>query len=243
MTEINKTITLTMGDRGENHKGMQMIGTSADRGFSKEDLEGCKEKFSKMGCKCELMDFGNDAYLLVVRKGIRKIVKKKKLFNEVDNLNIDKKCRMYGRVVNKLARHNVLFSKESQEPDYENGKGRIIKFDDVPYLKKLKESIGDLIEGGNDLIVEGNYYYDISKCGIGFHGDTERKKVIGCRLGASLDLHFQWYYKNEECDDRIVVNLNDGDMYFMSEKCTGNDWKKRNIKTLRHATGCEKFVK
>lgn len=28
----------------------------------------------------------------------------------------------------------------------------------------------------------------------------------------------------------------------MSEKATGNDWKKTTIATLRHATGCKKFV-
>ena len=28
----------------------------------------------------------------------------------------------------------------------------------------------------------------------------------------------------------------------MSQKTTGNDWKKRLIPTLRHATGCEKFT-
>lgn len=29
----------------------------------------------------------------------------------------------------------------------------------------------------------------------------------------------------------------------MSEKAVGSDWKKKNIATLRHATGCEKFTK
>ena len=40
---------------------------------------------------------------------------------------------------------------------------------------------------------EGNYYYDIKKCGIGFHGDAERRKVVGIRLGDSIPLHFQWF--------------------------------------------------
>lgn len=30
--------------------------------------------------------------------------------------------------------------------------------------------------------MEGNYYYDINKTGIGFHGDSERKKVIAISL-------------------------------------------------------------
>jgi len=36
--------------------------------------------------------------------------------------------------------------------------------------------------------------------------------------------------------------LNDGDMYIMSDKAVGFDWKKRNTKTLRHAAGCAKFL-
>ena len=41
---------------------------------------------------------------------------------------------------------------------------------------------------------------------------------------------------------RIITNLNNGDVYIMSEKAVGNDWKKRNKITLRHATGCKKFT-
>ena len=32
-------------------------------------------------------------------------------------------------------------------------------------------------------------------------------------------------------------------MYVISEKATGYDWHLRKIPTLRHATGCEKFLK
>ena len=44
---------------------------------------------------------------------------------------------------------------------------------------------------GNDLMGEGNYYYNSSE--FGFHGDAERRKVVGVRLGASMPLEFQWY--------------------------------------------------
>ena len=39
---------------------------------------------------------------------------------------------------------------------------------------------------GENLICEGNRYFDIKKCGIGWHGDSERKKVIGLRLGEKM---------------------------------------------------------
>jgi hypothetical protein len=35
----------------------------------------------------------------------------------------------------------------------------------------------------------------------------------------------------------MTIKLNDGDMYIMSEKAVGTDWKKKNICTLRHSAG------
>lgn len=38
------------------------------------------------------------------------------LFNEQKNLDWDTKAYMYGRVVNKHARHNLCFGQDSQDP-------------------------------------------------------------------------------------------------------------------------------
>ena len=78
--------------------------------------------------------------------------------------------------------------------------------------------------------------------GIGFHGDAERLKVIAVRVGESLSLHYQWFYQNKPIGTRAIISLEHGDMYIMSQKTTGNDWKKKNSYTLRHATGCNKFT-
>ena len=67
----------------------------------------------------------------------------------------------------------------------------MISYSDVKYLRKLRSTLPDYFgEKAEALACEGNYYYDVSKCGIGFHGDSERKRVIGVRLGASIPLHF-----------------------------------------------------
>ena len=84
---------------------------------------------------------------------------------------------------------------------------------------------------------EPKHYYDTSKCGINFHGDSERKKVIACSLGESRPIHWQWYSNSKPIGDRIKFTINSGDMYIMSEKTTGYDWKKSSKKTLRHAAG------
>jgi hypothetical protein len=157
--------------------------------------------------------------------------------------NVDTKAFMYGRVVNKKARYNLCFADESQEPDYEAGKGRVVHFRDVPHINKLRAFLGELIgDKAKHLLAELNYYYDTRQCGIGFHGDSERKRVVGCRFGASMDLVYQWYYKGERIGNKILVPLKEGDIYIMSEKAVGFDWKKKNTPTLRHATGCSKFT-
>jgi hypothetical protein len=42
----------------------------------------------------------------------------------------------------------------------------------VPLLGELKKSMDEYIPKGSELQAEGNYYYDVKKCGIGFHGDS-----------------------------------------------------------------------
>jgi len=245
----NKTFTITLGDQAENHVGMQKIGKMASEGFDKDDLNRAKKWFEERNVKCELVNCSSllenkenktdeEAYLLIARKGLDMVLKEcnndniqftsDDFFNEQDLLDKDTKAYMYGRVVNKMARHNLCFGDKNQEPDYKNGKGRIVSFDDVVLLKRVRNFFQHIIgQKACGLMAEANYYYDIKKCGIGFHGDSERKKVIGIRMGASLPLHFQWFQKSIPTGSRLELSLNHGDIYIMSEKTTGNDWKKR----------------
>ena len=101
-------------------------------------------------------------------------------------------------------------------------------------------------EKARGLIAELNHYYDVSKCGIGFHGDTERRKVICVRLGASFPMNYYWYENSKRVGKRIdIPGLEEGDIYIMSDKAGGWDWKlrKNNRLTLRHAAGCSKYTK
>ena len=99
-------------------------------------------------------------------------------------------------------------------------------------------------EKGQDLICEGNRYYDVSKTGIGWHGDTERKRVFGVRLGESMPLAFRWWFNNKSFGNTLTINLEHGDAYIMSEKAVGWDWKNSVIygATLRHSAGCNKYT-
>jgi hypothetical protein len=254
----SKTFSLTFGDVAENHKGMQKIGTLSNSGFNLNDMNKMKEWFEAKGCKCNIINLHwlldenlqkeNQAYLLTVKNAVNALLDdengKDALFKEQDELKKDIKAFMYGKVVNKRARHNLCFGEAHQAPNYEEGMGTVYAFDEVPLLKKIRCGLGEISgEKGTNLQAEGNYYYDVKKCGIGFHGDTERKKVIAFRLGAKIPLCYAWYHDNEVISDVITIdNLEHGDMYVMSEKTTGFDWKSKTKYTLRHAAGCEKYT-
>jgi len=153
----------------------------------------------------------------------------------------DAQALMRGQVKNKQARHNLCFSDAAQEPDYAAGKGTVIPFSSLPLLQKARSTLGELHPKLAGLPAEGNDYFDYKSCGIGFHGDGERPLTVGLRLYGSeevnLELHYQWYQNGAPIGHRIALVLPHGAGYFMSEKATGFDWKKRKdgILTLRHA--------
>lgn len=262
MDNNKSVITLTFGDMAENHVGMEQIGQMVDegQGFNLEDLKEIKKIFTKLKAKTKIYKLHNfhkelknmdlpEAYVLVISNGINTILNdlekynSEELANEQANLNWDKKAFMYGRVVNKNARYNLCFDNTGHSPNYEEGKGRVIAYNKIPITKLIYNNMEKYFgQKGKNLKCEGNYYYDKDKCGIRFHGDSERRKVIAFRLGASLDIHYQWFHKTENVGPRIILPLNGGDIYVMSEKAVGTDWKKKDIYTLRHATGCDKFT-
>lgn len=236
------TITITFGDVAENHVGMQKIGIKSSEGFSYKDLCRYKKLFKK--CTTELICLNDylpteedieTAYLLIIRNGVDRIlqkisIEKEALFDELVSLPWDKKAKMKGRIVNKKARYNLCFSTEDQEPEYENGKGRIVSWKNTPLLNLVKAEV----DPEDTLTAEGNYYYDTKTCYIGAHGDTERKKVLALRLGEPLDITFQWYYQREPIGKKFTTILNNGDIYIMSSKTVGTDWRTMEY-TLRHS--------
>ncbi len=66
--------------------------------------------------------------------------------------------------------------------------------------------------------------------------------MIAIRLGTSLPIYFNWFYKSEPKGQRMSIDLHHGDMYIMSEKAVGTDGRKKTIPILRHATGAAKYI-
>jgi len=264
---MNETITLTFGNQAENHKGMEIMGKDVKKGLSYDDLCKARKFFQSRGAKCYLVDLKDllieehldlskieDAHLLIVKDGVNYLTDdywddddslvqthfSDRLMEEQQTLSRDTKAFMYGRVVDKKARHNLCFSDYSQEADFPNKKGTVVNFDTLPLLKSVREAIPSIIPN-NDSIVnlqcEGNYYYDVKKTYIGYHGDTERKIVIAIRLGHDFDLSYRWYKDGSPVGYTFRETLFHGDIYIMSDKAVGHDWKSRSKYTLRHSAG------
>ncbi|CAI2358303.1 Hypothetical protein MVR_LOCUS8 [uncultured virus] len=249
-----QTFTLTFGDQAENNVGMVKIGTMADHGFDLDDFNSAKDYFTTRGIDTTIHDLSaaikdthpnvSPAYLLIAKKGLSSIVDSEAFYQEQLALPKDTLAKSRGKVVNKRARYNLCFDDTATVANYEEGQGTIIAYDTVPLMNTTRQAL-PLIFGpkATNLKCEGNYYYDVSKCGIGFHGDAERKLVIGVRVGASMPLRYRWFHDCKPISEPIDFMLEDGDMYAMSEKTVGTDWRESTALTLRHAAGCDKYLK
>jgi len=239
-------LTHTFCDCGEGHVGGGRVGQIAERGVPAAELREIAEKHPEF---CRFVDMtyqGHEAGVLVIDGGVDRLIGeggKERLLAEstaqpfdTTFFNTRKKV-----VQNKHGRRNNCYADFQQDGDIPHGKPTVVAFDGAPEMKTLRGALPAFFgEWAGGLVAETNLYTNVSlaKVGIGFHGDSERRKVIGVRLGAaSTPLRFQWYHRSVPATDEIAIELRDGDMYVMSDKAVGFDWMKSSIPTLRHGTG------
>jgi hypothetical protein len=257
ITGRNQAYTVTFGDRAENGRGMQIIGKEAKRGISAQRLRLFEQKLVAAGTKCKLVDLSEllpgcesipEAAMLVIYGGVNAGLgegAEEMILEELKSMPKDKETlyRDQGRawVGPKKNRYNNTMADFSQEADLINGKGTVINFKEYAQTSRLRCMLSGFV--GAPLVAETNDYFESERCGIGFHGDDERKIVIGVRFGAGINgmpLLFKWFKGNSEVGKMGRIDLNAGDMYIMSEKAVGFDsWKEkfRPTLTLRHAAG------
>lgn len=71
-------------------------------------------------------------------------------------------------------------------------------------------------------------------------GDGERQLVFGARFGEAtkyMPMMFQAFHRGEAIGPQIDISLRRGDVYIMSTKAVGQDWKMSSRLTWRHAAG------
>lgn len=184
-----------------------------------------------------------EAAVLIIRNGAEAFLGKdaaSKLKEEQQAIQYDtRKLSQYKKEVRAVARHNVCFDDFDQDINLTKGQGTVVNFNHLPLLSYIRTHIKDYVPALEDvqLKAEGNYYYNRSQCGIGWHGDKERRIVIALRLGETMDLNYNWWYGHTQVGNRVNIVLNDGDMYIMSDKAVGYDTGSPSKLTLRHCAG------
>ena len=268
--EVNNTITITYGEQSVTHIGMKKTGNMAESGLSIDELNEAERRFSANGGKvisydlkrllidCEideirsLLEFTEDAKFLVIENGVDVMLKDKggshkDMYDEQNTLEHDRKYwdTRRKKVLNKNARGNLCFDEVGSPADLEDKHvGTVIAFKDVPWTNEVKESLPKFFgDKTKDMKAEGNYYYNKDKCGIGYHGDTERKITIGVRVGAAMPMCYQWFYKGKAVGKNLKIMIPGGGLYAMSQKSVGSDWRKSSLLTLRHSAGCDSYTK
>lgn len=238
-------ITHTFSECVENHAGMKMHGVKLPRGFTEDYLNACMIKHGGQILDMRIED--KRAVVWKIPNGVDRLLGP----GAADKLHAESWSQQFDHqflndkkqeVQYKWGRYNNCYADESGEPDYANGKGRLIAFGDAPMMAALRAKLPELLgDEAKDLYAESNLYPNVesAKVGIGFHGDTERSIVVGVRIGkAQLPLRFQWYKNSDAISDEHVLELAHGDMYVMSWEATGQNWlKTKTVPVLRHGVG------
>ena len=255
------TWSLTIGNGGENHTGMEFLGNMRKKGqgwdidrllYAKEILENIFDKHVDLFNLNELCLEGvtipegqkpKDSYLMVVRGFLSDRVHQN-MIKELGSYVWDRKYwdTRRQKVLNKLARANVCYGKEGREANYAEGKGTIVGFEQSPLVGNLLKVV-EILMRDKDLIVEGNQYDDVSKNGIGPHGDSERVCVSCLRVGESMPMKFGMFWNCKLRGKPFETLIKGGDLYFMSEEAVGAEWKSRSKWVWRHCAGADKYLK
>jgi alkylated DNA repair dioxygenase AlkB len=191
----------------------------------------------------------NQAAVLVIRNGAQLFCPgikdpTAKLLQEQQDIEYDHKFwnARQKKTMNKRARFNTTFGDKSIAPsdDFRTPSTHAWP----PTLKAFRSGLVEVLgDRAINLNAEGNHYYE-KKSGIGYHGDAERKIVICLSLGGESVLRYHWRMpgSSEHTMEGVDVHVRSGDVYVMSEKATGYDWRSRSKIRVVHGAGSDKYV-
>jgi alkylated DNA repair dioxygenase AlkB len=249
---------LTLGEQSEIHVGCQIHGSGlAKEGFTVRELEKVRDTMGASARLVMLSDLlpmekrtENEAAVLHIKDGIRLLMEDATYADrmlteqravEYDKFYFDRRRR---RKLQKRARHNAVFGDAHVTASEDYKQSTVIAFGEVPLFEKLRLRLPEFMGAKAKLLqAEGNHYHH-EKAGIGWHGDSERNIVISCSLGRSTVLRFHWRSPGcSEVSSAITdFKIDHGDIYIMSEKTTGHDWRMRSRYRLVHAAGAKQYV-
>ena len=195
------------------------------------------------------------ACLLVIKNGISLLMEDDadaaKLYPEQDRLRYDGKFFDKGKLKVKRAHKAMIFSAEGRKASDDYKQPTVTAFSEVPRLTHIRSALSTLLgPRTTDLEVDGTKYHTSfhekgddgklmkKKSNTGWHGDDKRKIVVGVCLGAAATLSFVWRLPGSSKnfhDTLVTIPLHHGDIYVMSEKATGFDWKLTSLLRVLHS--------
>ena len=255
---MNNRYAITFGEVAILHIGGKEYGKGRlNNGFSTNELKKISEEndnteYISISDKLPVkLRKDNDAGILIFRNNQNNKEKKfviglnkneaNKLYLEQESINYDTKFwdNRRQKTLNKRARYNIVFGKENIKNSKDYKQCSVIAFSDLKYLNRFRKRL-QIILGSKTkkLNAEGNKYFH-NKAGIGYHGDSERKIVICLSLGKETTLRYHWRLpgSSEHTLEPTDIILNHGDVYIMSEKATGWDWRLRSKVRVVHGAG------
>ena len=258
---MDNRYAITFGEVAILHVGGKEYGKGRlDKGFSTDELKNIAEnnlntEYISISNKLpKKLRKDNEAGILVFRsisnnqniknKKFTLALNKKeadKLYLEQDSIDYDQKYwdNRRQKTLNKRARYNIVFCKNKINHSSDYKQCSVTAFSDLKYLKKFRKRLHLILgQKAKKLNAEGNKYFH-GKAGIGYHGDAERKIVICLSLGKPTTLRYHWRLpgSSEHTLQPTDIKLNHGDVYVMSEKATGWDWKLRSKVRVVHGAG------
>ena len=258
----DKRYAITFGEVAILHVGGEELGSGIrDNGFTTNELKSLAEKLGELAeyisVSSSLPDSlkkDNDAGVLVLRTGNsgQDSIPISKDFADRLYMEQDKKViydnkywdNRRGKTLNKRARTNIVFGEKERVHSSDYRLSSVKSFENLPQLDKFRKLLPIVFgEKASGLNAEGNNYFH-NKSGIGFHGDAERKVVICLSLGKSSVLRYHWRMpgSSDHTLEPVDIRLNHGDIYIMSEKATGFDWKKRSKVRVVHGAGHTSYI-
>ena len=235
-------------------------GTMAEEGFSADRLRKLCASLNAQGIRARIVDLRADAeskgvpasvlermdeaVVLVIHDGANALTNNPQMANKMlaehQGLEYDTKTLMYQKVCVARSRRNLYFAEEARPGDMAIGQNTVVAWSSVPANAECLCALTELLGTTDVNTAVSNYYPDPRRCGIGWHGDAERRQTIMVRLGSGSNtrpIHFLWCEGKSRIVSPVTIDLQHGDVMVPCAKAVGTDYKLRSVPTVRHATG------
>lgn len=242
---------------------------SSSSSLLKSDLESIQEVIGGDLIKLNTMVYEEnydgkrepEAYVLHIPNGVGKLVAWvdsqeddaafcDALFQEMNQVKHDNRFfnARKQRIEYMRAYHFFGVKDESQDQNLDQGIHTHHSFKDLPQLQRIRSAFDKMSDEFDittkGLYAEGNVYADIT-CGVRYHGEDEKAEspVIGIHIGEPKRITWRSFLHHRYFGKEISIQLNHGDVYFMSEHAVGAGWQRNSYKEVifRHRCGSDYF--